>query len=336
MNRTTTALGLGALALALSASTVLAEDFPSRPIEVSVWASAGGGTDTTNRYLAEAMQEQLGGRINVVNRTGGGGGVAMNQVWSQPHDGYAWLGASEGMQVAKVLEYHQTGTQDWRWYIVGGSPGVISVNANSKYETLDELITASKENPGSVKIGHCALGCVWHMKALSLGQGAQAEFNYIPFEGSAPAQVGALTGEVDAVVSSVSEQAEYIKAGKFRPLAMIEMQPYQLGDMDPIPAAGVTYPDIQKIPARQWLGMAVPKDLPEEVTAKIDAAFEKAMKAPKIQSLANERYMALSGAYGPEAEAELDAMERAMSYKLHELGIAATDPAELGILAPDA
>ena len=332
-------LGLSVVAagaLALVGGAALAQgDYPTRPIEISVWASAGGATDMTNRFLAEALEQEFGGKVNVVNRTGGGGGVAMNHVWSQPHDGYSILGASEAMQVVKVLGYHPTGTADWRWYIAAGAPGVLSVRADSPYQTLDEFVAAAKANPNSVKIGHCAIGCVWHMKALALGLGADAAFNYVPFEGSAPAQVAALTGEVDGVVSGVSEQAEFIKAGKFRPLGMIEMDAYDFPGKGTIPAAGATYPGIQAIPARQWLGMAVPKDTPPEVIAKLDAAFEKAMEHPKLKSMQDDRQLPLIGVYGDEAEEILQSMENTMSWKLFELGVAETDPATLGIPKPE-
>lgn len=318
-------------AIALGATAFAQDDWPSRPIEVSVWSSAGGGTDTTNRYLAEAMAKELGARINVVNRTGGGGGIAMNHVWSQPHEGYNWLGASEAMQIVKAMEFHPTGTEDWRWYMVGGSPGVISVRAESPYQTLADLVKAAKEGPNTVKVAHCAIGCVWHMKALALGQAADAEFTYIPYEGSATAQVAALTGEADAVVSSVSEQAEFIKAGKYRALGMIEMEPYAFPEIGDIPAAGATYPDIQNIPARQWLGMGIPKDTPADIITKIDAAFVKAMQDPRVRSLESERFMTLTGAYGEEAEKILSEMERIMSWKLFELGVAEKSPDTVGI-----
>lgn len=328
---------LGAVIFASTAHLTLsaqAQTWPARPIEISVWSSAGGGTDTTNRYLAQAMERHLGQKVNVVNRTGGGGGVAMTHVWSQPHDGYSWLGASEAMQVVKAMEYHKTGTPDWRWYIVAGAPGVISVRADSPYKTIEELLDAARKSPRSVKVSHCPIGCVWHMKALSLGQAANAELNYLPFEGSAPAHIAALTGEADAVVSGVAEQAEFIKAKKFRPLAMIELKPFDFPGGATIPAAGVKYPDIAKIPARQWLGMAIPKDTPPDVIAKIDAAFVKAMDDPKVKSLQTERMFELYGEYGEQAEKSLQAMENTMSWKLHELGVATKSPATFGIAKP--
>lgn len=320
-----------ALAFALPAA---AQNWPSKPIDLAVWAAAGGGTDTTNRFLAQAMEKILGGKINVSNRTGGGGGVAMTHVWGQPRDGHTWLGASEAMQVVKVLEYHKTGTPDWRWYIVAGAPGVISVKADSPHKTLDDLIAAAKKTPKAVKISHCPIGCVWHMKALSLGQAAGADLNYIPYDGSGPAHIAGLTGEVDAVVSGIAEQAEFIRAGKLRPLAMIEMEPFEFPGKGTIPAAGAKYPEITKIPARQWLGMAIPKDTPADIVAKIDAAFVKAMDDPKVKSLATERLFLLYGEYGDKAEKSLQAMENVMSWKLHELGVAQKSPDTFGIAKP--
>jgi tripartite-type tricarboxylate transporter receptor subunit TctC len=326
--------GVVTCAVSTLGTAAFAQDWPSRPIEISVWASAGGGTDTTNRFLAQAMERHLGGKINVTNRTGGGGGVAMNHVWSQPREGYSWLGASEAMQVVKVMKYHTTGTSDWRWYLVAGMPGVISVKPDSRFKSLEELLAAVKQSPKSVKISHCPIGCVWHMKALSLGQAAGVEFNYIPYDGSAPAQIATLTGEADAVVSGVSEQAEFIRAGRLRPLGVVEMKPFNFPGLGEIPAVGIKYPDIQKIPARNWLGMAIPKNTPADIIAKIDAAFVKAMDDPKIKSLVTDRYFQLFGEYGDAAEKSLQAMENAMSWKLHELKIADTSPDTLGIPKP--
>src|SRR5690606_23469201 len=118
-------------------------------------------------------------------------------------------GASEAQQIVKAMEFHKTGTADWRWYMVAGAPGVISVRADSPYKSLDDLIEAAKKNPKGVKVGHCAIGCVWHMRSIALGQAAGVELNNIPYDGSGPAHMASLTGEADAVVSGIAEQAEF-------------------------------------------------------------------------------------------------------------------------------
>lgn len=315
-------------------ATASAEDFPTRPIEDAVWSSAGGGTDLVNRLMAAALEKPLGVKVNVVNRTGGGGGVAMNHVWGQPHDGYSWLGASEAMQNTAVMGFHPTTTKDWRWYMVAGAGGVLSVGAASRYHTLDDIVKQSKAHPGSVNVSHSAIGSVWHLKAIALANAADIRFNNIPYEGSAPAMVAAMTGEADAVISSISEQAEYIKAGRLRPIAMVEMNPYRFPGGKEIPAAGAEFPKIQAIPTRQWLGFAIPADTPAPVIEKIDQAFQVAIKDPKLKSVAKDKYLTLFGEYGPAAQKVLLPMESAVSWQLFQLGVAKLDPAKFGIAKP--
>jgi tripartite-type tricarboxylate transporter receptor subunit TctC len=320
------AVGLGSLAHA--------QPYPNKVIEDSVWAAAGGGTDTVNRLLAKAMEKELGGSIIVTNRTGGGGGVAMNHVWSKPHDGYSWLGASEAMQNTTVMGFHPTKTKDWRWYMVAGAPASIAVRTNSPYQTIDDLIKAAQANPGKVNIAHCPIGCVFHLKAIALADAAKVKLNYVPYAGSAPAMVAVLSGDGDAVISSISEQAEYIKGGRLRSLGMVEVAPFQFAGVGTLPAIGEKYPDIGKMPARQWLGFAVPADVPKAVTDRIDAAFVKAMNDEELKATAARLYLNLFGAYGDESMRILSAMESAVSWKLQELGVAKISPEQVGIPKP--
>jgi len=325
---------VAAACLAVAAVPAHAQQFPSRVVEDSVWAAAGGGTDTVNRLITKAMEKELGGSIIVTNRTGGGGSVAMNHVWSRPHDGYSWLGASEQMQSTAAMGFHNTKTKDWRWYMVAGAPASLAVRAESPYKTVDDLVKAAQANPGKVNITHCPIGCVFHLKAIALADSTKTKLNFVPYAGSAPAMVAVLSGDGDAVISSISEQSEYIKGGRLRSLGMVEMAPFEFAGVGAIPAIGEKYPDIAKMPARQWLGIAVPGDVPKAVTDRIDAAFAKAMKDEELRATAARLYLNLFGAYGDEAMKILSAMESAVSWKLQELGVAKVPPDSLGIPKP--
>lgn len=326
--------GFIAGACVTAALTAGAQPFPNRPIEDSVWAAAGGGTDTVNRLITKAMERELGVSIVVSNRTGGGGAVAMNYVWSKPHDGYTWLGASEQMQSTAVMGFHTTKTKDWRWYMVAGAPASLAVKADSPYKTFEDLVKAAQANPGKVNITHCPIGCVFHLKAIGLADATKTKLNYVPYTGSAPAMVAVLSGDGDAVISSISEQSEYIKGGKLRSLGMVEMVPFQMAGVGTIPAIGGKYPDIAKMPARQWLGIAVPGDTPKAATDRIDAAFVKAMNDDDLKATAARLNLNLFGAYGDESMKILSAMESAVGWKMQELGVAKIAPDQLGIPKP--
>jgi tripartite-type tricarboxylate transporter receptor subunit TctC len=146
--------------------------------------------------------------------------------------------------------------------------------------------------------------------------------------------VAVLSGDGDAVISSISEQSEYIKGGRLRSLGMVEMSAFEFAGVGAIPGIGERFPDIGKMPARQWLGFAVPGDTPKAVTDRLDAAFVKAMKDEDLKNTAGRLYLNLFGAYGDEAMKILSAMESAVSWKLQELGVSKVPPESLGIPKP--
>jgi tripartite-type tricarboxylate transporter receptor subunit TctC len=115
---------------------------------------------------------------------------------------------------------------------------------------------------------------------------------------------------------------------------MVESKPFDMPDFGKIPAIGEKYPDVANMPARQWLGFAVPADTPKAVTDKIDAAFEKAMKSDEVTSTARRLNLTLFGEYGDAAMPILQKLESAVSWKLEELGVAKTSPEKLNIAKP--
>ncbi len=313
-----------------------AKAFPKRDItNVVVW-SAGGGTDVCNRMISAEMAKVLGVNINVVNKTGGvGGSVGMSYAYTQAHDGYTLCGLSESCVTAGVQGGWDKRMDSWDYFIVGGSPDLISVTPNTPYKTLNELIEAAKKAPGSIKAGASASGSIHHLNLLALEKGSGTKFNYIPYPGSAPAQNAAMTGEVSLVVTSLAEQQQLIRGGKLRPLAMLIPSAFDVADVGKIPSAFDGYPGLkQYLPISQAIGFAVPADTPAEVKAVIEAAFKKAMATDTIQKWGKENYYLLSAKTGADAKAEFNNLESLFAWTLWELGAAKVDPATLNIPKP--
>ena len=68
-----------------------------------------------------------------------------------------------------MLGTSEATSKDWAYFIVAGAPGVLSVPANSPYQSLDELVAAMKAKPKSLKAGASIVGSVWYTKLLALG-----------------------------------------------------------------------------------------------------------------------------------------------------------------------
>jgi len=311
------------------------QEYPSRDItNVLVW-SAGGGTDTCNRVVMAEMAKILGVNINVVNVTGGvGGSVGMQEAYSRPHDGYTLAGLSESIVTAGVQGGWDKRVNVWDYFIIGGSPDVVSVTPNAPYKTVKDLAAAIKANPGSIKAGASAAGSIHHLNLLAFEKGVGGKFNFIPYPGSAPAQNAAMTGEVSVVITSVAEQAQLIRGGQLRPLAVLIPNDFKFGNQT-IPSAFKSVSGLdQYLPISQAIGFAVAKDTPQNVKQVLWDAFDKAMATDTVKKWLDDNFYVASGATGEKANQTFDNLESNFAWTLWDLGAAKVDPATLGIPKP--
>lgn len=322
---------LAAAAVTFAATSASAADWPQRPIEISVFADAGGGTDLVARAMAQAMEPDLGVPVNVVNRVGGLGAVTLNHVWSRPHDGHDWGGFAQNVLTACVMGAHPTTAEDWTFFLVAGAPGVISAGPDTGITDLGQLIERAKAEPGGIKATGATTGGIWHSNVVALEQTAGVTFNFLPFQGSHPSQVAVMTGEADVVLTSISEQADLIRTGQLVPLAIMEPEPYELPGYGTVPAVTDVLPGLTEVPVKQWLGFGLPADTPPEVLERMGQAFDKAMASPEIEQLADTQLLSLYGLRGEEADRQARATERVWTWALYDLGVASRSPEECGI-----
>ena len=313
-----------------------AQEYPARDItDIVVWG-AGGGTDTCNRVIMGEMAKVLGVNINVTNVTGGSAGsVGLATAYAKEPDGYTLCGLSESNTTTAVMVEDWDNTVDvWDFFLVGGSPDVVSVTPNLPYQTIKELTEAAKKNPGSIKAGASGAGSIHHVNLLAFEKGSGADFQFIPYDGSAPAQNAAMTGEVQLVITSVAEQAQLIRAGKLRPLAVLVEDPFTIGGKE-IPSAFDTMPELtETLPIKQAIGFAVRADAPDNVKDVLRDAFDQAMDTDALAKFAKEQFYVLSGATGAEALEIMQGLQSNLSWALAENGLAVEDPAKIGIPKP--
>ena len=315
-----------------SVELALAQNFPTKSIDNVVFSSPGGGTDLINRQLASVIQKSLGQQMIVSNMPGGLGGTAAEYVWGRDHDGYTVLGLSESGATFLVNRASKHGAKDWHYFIVAGSPGVIAVRSQSNIKTLDDLIAAAKERPKKVSIGNSGKGKLWHIKAVVTERAAGVDFQHIPYNGSGPAIIATLSGEVEAVSCALQEVSEQVRAGKMRIVVMTEEKRVSDAAFKDIPAVSEKYPGVEKyFPLQQWLGFAVPKDTPAAIVNTYGQAFDKAMKEPALQKFISESYMESMGLRGDAALKFAAQLESNLSWLSYELGIVKLDPATIGI-----
>lgn len=327
---------LGASILVAGAgSAVLAQEYPYRDITTAVVWGAGGGTDTINRMIMSEMEDHLPVSINVVNQTGGvAGSNGMVYVMNQPDDGYTLAGISESNVTAAVQGGWDQKFDFWYPFVVGGSPDLISVPADSPYGSLTELIDAAKADPGSIPAAASGAGSIHHLNLLAIQKGAGAEFKFVPYEGSAGGHEAAMAGEVALVVTSLAEQAALIEGGELKPLAMLTPEAAEVAGMT-VPSAFDLYDGLDAyLPLKQAIGFAVQASAPDEVKETLTKAFDAAMAGDTVAQWATANHYDIGGQSGAEAQALFANLESNFAYTLQELGVATVDPETLGIEKP--
>ena len=90
----------GAVWLATAAKPLLAQDYPAKPVEMTVLFPAGSSADVVARALADNMSRYLGQTVVVMNRPGAGGAIGYKHVNTQKPDGYAIVFNSNSISTA--------------------------------------------------------------------------------------------------------------------------------------------------------------------------------------------------------------------------------------------
>ena len=269
-------------------STSAQAEYPEKPIEFIVAFTPGGGTDIAARSIARFMEKHLGNgaRIAVINKPGAGGEIGWTTLARAKGDGYT-IGminapAINALEVEGKAKYKMADYQTIANLV--SDPGILIVNKNSPYKTLEELIAAAKAAPGTVVIGVSgAAGSSDHIGILSMNRLTQAEFKPAFFGGTSPVRQAILGGHIPAATLNLSEVLPLVREGELRILGiMSEERSEVLKDAPTFREQGI---DLVVTATR---GITAPKGVPADIIAKLEKAVEEAMKDPEYLEAAKK------------------------------------------------
>lgn len=247
-----------------------AEEYPTEDIQFIVQAAAGGGSDLASRALATELEEVLGTSIIVENRPGASGSTAMQYVAQQEPDGYTIGFVPVEISMLQHLGYDvDPADYDFLGQIML-APGVLSVPADSSYQTLDEFVEAAQSE--TMSVANSGAGSIWEAAALGVAEATGAQVEPVPFDGGAPAVAAAIGGQVDAVVGGASETAAAASEGQLRPLVIFHSERHP--QMPDVPTAAELGHD--NLEFGGWGGVYAPAGLPENVHNTLADAIEQA------------------------------------------------------------
>jgi tripartite-type tricarboxylate transporter receptor subunit TctC len=268
-------LAAGAAALPALSRIAGAQTFPTRPVRIIVGFAAGGGSDITARLMGQWLSERLGQQFVIENRPGASGNIATEAAVRAPPDGYTLLLISASAATNAAL-YDNLNFNLIRDTVPVASiiavPDVMVLNPSVPAKTLPEFIAYAKANPGKISMASGGIGTVGHLSGELFKLMAGVNIVQVPYRGQAPALTDLLAGQVQVLLNSPPASIEYIKAGRLRALAITTATRSEM--LPGIPTVGEFVPGYE---ARQWFGIAAPKNTPSEVVDKLNKEINVAL-----------------------------------------------------------
>ncbi|ARP93171.1 Bug family tripartite tricarboxylate transporter substrate binding protein [Bordetella genomosp. 13] len=283
MKRLLSTLTLGlATTMALPALAQTAGNWPSKPVTFLVPFPPGGSTDLISRTVGAKLQEKLGGTFVTENRPGAGGTVGTAQAKRAAPDGSTILVSSLGPFVIGPHLVKETGydpLKDFDYITVAvQAPNVLVVNANSKLNSVQDVLAALKSADG-LTFASAGNGTSDHLTAELFWQETNTKGTHVPYKGGAPAIIDLLGGQVDASFSNINTCLTHVQSGKLRALAVTSAKRSPLlpdvPTMEELGFKGVT--------VTSWQAFAAPKGLPTDIRDKLRNGIVESLNDPAVK-----------------------------------------------------
>jgi tripartite-type tricarboxylate transporter receptor subunit TctC len=274
---------MAASALALPYVARAQQNYPSRPIRFIIPFAAGGVADITARLAAEKLGDTLGQRLVIENQPGPGGIAAARAVLSAPPDGHTLGLISNGTAISVAL-FNALPFDPVKDFAPISTLGtfalVFGTNAQSRFRTLQDFITAAREQPGKLNVGTIAVGSTQHLGAELFKSTAGLDFQIIPYRGTPEVVIALLRDDIQLMDDFYAAMKGGMSDNKIRALATSgpERASY-LPDVPTVQESGVPGYDVTS-----WNGVVARAGTPAEIINLLNGKIREVVAMPEVKA----------------------------------------------------
>ena len=298
-------LALSVFAAFQTAGSAMAYEFTD-DITLICPVKAGGDTDRNTRTLAEAMQKYTGVNVVVKNVDGGATVMAMQECLDAEPDGNTLIVNGTDIFVPYMQGVSDITIDSFKTIGIPiiDNTTVLAVNAASGWETLEDLLEASKAEPNTIEYGG-KIGAANQICCIAMNAEWDAGLKFIDV-GNNAAKMTALLGEqTDVINISYSLANDYFTTGDFIPVVLLGTEKNDLLPMD-VPIAsefGLKDVDFSKF---FWVGTG--PDVPDEKVEALIEVLNQVTADPDFIADVESNYLNVCPMVGEEAQEFCNAM----------------------------
>jgi tripartite-type tricarboxylate transporter receptor subunit TctC len=258
------------------------DKFPSETVRLIVGFSAGGGTDTASRAVAEKLAEMWGVSVVVENRPGADGSIAAAAVAAAPPDGHTIAIVSNAHTITpSTTQLAYDAVESFRPItMLASQPNLLLLHPSLEANTVQELIALALSKPGDLTFGSSGEGTSPYLAMQRFMMMSGTEMVHVPYKGSAPAVLGIVSGEVDLMFGAVTTTLPHVKTGALKAIAVSTRERIPVAPEIPTVAES----GLEGFEAASWYGALTPAGTPDEIVKALNEGFVAALTAPDVNS----------------------------------------------------
>lgn len=291
--------------LVMLSSAARTPKYPHRPVQLVIPFSAGNASDIFARQYATITSKYLGQDILCVNIAGDQTNEAVTYVYEQLADGYTIMEVTPSLllselQILQRIEQRKAKTatpvittdvifrDEFEPLLkVQADIQLFGVSPNSRFESIDEMISYAKEHPGKVTIGGVSPKGLDEYIARGFAKAAGIEWTYVSYASSNKALDALLNGELDIYQDKMIRFLPLAQSGEIKPIIILHDKQIDIPGLRKCPASvEIGIPFTQG----SWRGFVVKKGTPQEIKDKLIHALKEAYKDPEYTKM-SQRYL---------------------------------------------
>jgi len=262
----------------------LADEWPSRPIQIVVPFGAGGAADIITRLVGDKLATALGQPVVVEDRPGAGGNIGAAAVAHANPDGYTLLMSGSPTHSVGPYLYKDLNYDPMRDVppvaMLAVAPNLLVVNSSLPVHSVADLVALARAKPHSVTYSSAGIGTSGYLAAELLKASADLDTSHVPYKSGPEAVTGVLSGNVTFMFFTVPALLPQVEAGQLRALAIASAERSPLVPNVPtIAEAG--YPDFDVI---AWYALFTPRGTPAPIVARLSAEVQKILERSDVRT----------------------------------------------------
>ena len=264
--------------MALGASIVVGQDYPSKPIRF-ITTGVGGSTDLAARIMAQGLADSVKWQVVVENRPTGV--IASETVGKAPPDGYILLISTDGHWIGPFLQKvnYDPVREFTAFSLMSRSPNILVVHPSLPVKSVKDLIAVAKAKPAEMNYGAGAIGASTHLAAELFQHMAGVKFVFVPYKSSGGAVLALVGGQLHLMFATSGAVTPHVKSNRVRALAVSTSQPTALAPGLPT----ISDSGLPGYESASTAGAFAPAATPAPLITRLHQEFSRVLKRPDIR-----------------------------------------------------